>query len=114
MELGEPDASGRRKPVPIPGKIFDLEADVVINALGTRANPLLTSTEPELVLNRWKNIEADENGATSLHRVYAGGDIVRGGATVILAIGDGKKAAAAIHEILSCPAASPEELFQTG
>jgi len=114
MELGEPDASGRRKPVPIPGKIFDLEADVVINALGTRANPLLTSTEPELVLNRWKNIEADENGATSLHRVYAGGDIVRGGATVILAMGDGKKAAAAIHEILSCPAARPEELFQTG
>lgn len=111
MELGEPDASGRRKPVPIPGEVFDLEADVVINALGTRANPLLTASEPELALNRWKNIEADENGATSLRRVYAGGDIVRGGATVILAMGDGKKAAAAIHEMLADPASRSQKLF---
>lgn len=101
MKLGEPDASGRRKPVPVQGEIFDLEADVVINALGTRANPLLTSTEPDLALNRWKNIETDESGATSLSRVFAGGDIVRGGATVILAMGDGKRAAAAIHEMLA-------------
>ncbi len=111
MELGEPDASGRRKPVPIPGEVFDLEADVVINALGTRANPLLTATEPELALNRWKNIAADENGATSLHRVYAGGDIVRGGATVILAMGDGKRAAAAINDTLADAGSRLERLF---
>ncbi|MDD2320753.1 MAG: NADPH-dependent glutamate synthase [Geobacteraceae bacterium] len=101
MELGEPDASGRRRPIPITGETFYLEADVVINALGTQANPLLTATEPELSLNKWKNITADENGATSLPRVFAGGDIVRGGATVILAMGDGKKAAAAIHSMLN-------------
>lgn len=101
MELGEPDASGRRRPVPVDGEIFDLEADVVINALGTRANPLLTATAPELQLNKWGNIESQENGATSIAGVFAGGDIVRGGATVILAMGDGKQAAAAIHEYLS-------------
>lgn len=101
MELGEPDASGRRRPIPIAGETFYLEADVVINALGTQANPLLTATEPELSLNKWKNITADENGATSLPRVFAGGDIVRGGATVILAMGDGKRAAAAIHSMLN-------------
>jgi glutamate synthase (NADPH/NADH) small chain len=101
MQLGEPDESGRRRPVPVEGETFELPADVVINALGTRANPLLTATAPELKLNRWGNIESDENGATSLTGVFAGGDIVRGGATVILAMGDGKRAAAAIHEYLS-------------
>ena len=101
MELGEPDASGRRRPVPVPDSSFDLAAEVVVNALGTRANPLLTATAPELKLNRWGNIESDENGATSLPGVFAGGDIVRGGATVILAMGDGKRAAAAIHASLS-------------
>ncbi len=100
MQLGEPDESGRRRPVPVPGSEFDLPADVVINALGTRANPLLTAAEPELRLNQWGNIESDENGATSLPGVYAGGDIIRGGATVILAMGDGKRAAAAIGEFL--------------
>jgi len=101
MQLGEPDDSGRRRPVPVEGAVFDLEADVVVNALGTRANPLLTATAPELALNRRGNIETDERGATSLPGVFAGGDIVRGGATVILAMGDGKQAAAAIHDYLS-------------
>ncbi len=101
MELGEPDASGRRKPLPVPGSEFDLPAEVVINALGTRANPLLTATEPDLKLNRWGNIEGGEDGSTSLPGVFAGGDIVRGGSTVILAMGDGKRAAAAIDAYLN-------------
>jgi len=100
MELGEPDASGRRRPVPVEGEIFELEADVVINALGTQANPLLTASAPDLKLNRWGNIEVGDDGATNLAGVFAGGDIVRGGATVILAMGDGKRAAAAIDEAL--------------
>jgi len=101
MRLGEPDASGRRKPEPVEDETFELPADVVINALGTRPNPLLTATEPELKLNRRGNIEADEKScATSLPGVFAGGDIVRGGATVILAMGDGKAAAGAIDEYL--------------
>jgi len=101
MELGEPDESGRRRPVPIEGAFFDLPTDVVINAIGTRANPLLTASAPDLKLNRWGNIETDENGLTSLEGVFAGGDIVRGGATVILAMGDGKNAAAAINRYLN-------------
>lgn len=100
MELGEPDASGRRRPVPVPGATSDLEIDVVVNALGTRANPLLTATVPELARNRWGNIATETNGATSQPGVFAGGDIVRGGATVILAMGDGKQGAAAIHDYL--------------
>lgn len=96
MELGPPDESGRRKPVPVAGSEFDLPAEVVVNAVGTRANPLLTATAPALELNRWGNIVADDAGATSIPGVYAGGDMVRGGATVILAMGDGKRAAAAI------------------
>jgi glutamate synthase (NADPH/NADH) small chain len=96
MELGEPDESGRRRPVPIEGAFFDLPTDVVINAIGTRANPLLTASAPDLKLNRWGNIETDENGLTSLEGVFAGGDIVRGGATVILAMGAGRKAALAM------------------
>jgi len=100
MKLGEPDASGRRRPVPVEGDVFDLQVDVVVNALGTRANPLLTATAPELGLNRWGNIETDPTGATNLPGVFAGGDIVRGGATVILAMGDGKRGAAAIQDYL--------------
>jgi glutamate synthase (NADPH) small chain len=100
MELGEADASGRRRPVPVAGDIFDLEVDVVVNALGTRANPLLTATAPKLALNRWGNIETAPTGETSQPGVFAGGDIVRGGATVILAMGDGKQGAAAIHAYL--------------
>jgi glutamate synthase (NADPH/NADH) small chain len=100
MELGEPDDSGRRRPVPIKGSEFVIECDIAIPAIGTRANPLLTSTTPDLKTNKWGYIEADENGATSKPGVYAGGDIIRGAATVILAMGDGKKSAAAIHEYL--------------
>jgi len=100
MELGEPDASGRRRPVPIEGSEFELPADVVVVAIGTRANPLLTAECPELKLNKWGNIETDENQMTSIPGVFAGGDIVRGGATVILAMGDGKRAANAIDQYL--------------
>ena len=100
MELGEPDASGRRRPVPIEGSEFVLPCDVVVVAIGTRANPLLTASSPDLALNKWGNIVADEDGQTSIPGVFAGGDIVRGAATVILAMGDGKKSAKAIHAYL--------------
>jgi glutamate synthase (NADPH) small chain len=100
MELGPPDDSGRRKPVVLEGTDFELEVDVVINAVGTKANPLLTATAPDLALNKWGNIVSDENGATNLPGVFAGGDIVRGGATVILAMGDGKHSAAAVDDYL--------------
>ena len=98
MELGEPDSSGRGRPVPIPGSEYIIPCDTVVVAIGSRANPLLTSTCPELKLNKWGNIEADENGMTNLPGVFAGGDIVRGAATVILAMGDGKQTARAIDE----------------
>ena len=100
MELGEPDDSGRRRPIPIKGSEFIIDCDVAIPAIGTRANPLLTSTTPDLKTNRWGYIEAEDNGATSMPGVYAGGDIIRGAATVILAMGDGKKSALAMHEWL--------------
>ena len=101
MKLGEPDSSGRRRPEVIPGSEFVLECDTVVVAIGTKANPLLTATCPELKLNKWGNIVADENGATSIPGVFAGGDIVRGAATVILAMGDGKKSAQAIDKYLA-------------
>ena len=101
MELGTADESGRRRPIPIAGSEYDIEADIIVNAVGTRANPLLTSTAPDLALNRRGNITIDDHGATSIRGVFAGGDIVRGGATVILAMGDGKEAAKAIHEYLT-------------
>jgi len=100
MKLGEPDASGRARPEIIPGSEFVIPCDVVVVAIGTRANPLLTATCPELKLNKWGNIVVDEQGMTSLPGVFAGGDIVRGAATVILAMGDGKRAAAAMDEYL--------------
>ena len=100
MELGEPDASGRRSPKPIPGSEFVLDCDAVVVAIGTRANPLLTATCPDLKLNRWGNIEADDVGMTSIPGIFAGGDIVRGAATVILAMGDGKRSAQAIDAYL--------------
>ncbi|HEY5909902.1 MAG TPA: NADPH-dependent glutamate synthase [Verrucomicrobiae bacterium] len=100
MQLGEPDASGRARPVVIPGSEFVIPCDVVVVAVGTRANPLLTATCPDLKLNKWGNIVVDEKGMTSLPGVFAGGDIVRGAATVILAMGDGKRAAKAIDEYL--------------
>ncbi|MBI5380419.1 MAG: NADPH-dependent glutamate synthase [Opitutae bacterium] len=100
MELGEPDASGRRRPVPIEGSEFEVECDVVVVAIGTRANPLLTATCPELKLSRHGHIEVDSHGMTNLPGVFAGGDIVRGAATVILAMGDGKQAAQSINAYL--------------
>ncbi|WP_224984000.1 NADPH-dependent glutamate synthase [Geomonas agri] len=100
MELGPADDSGRRRPQPIAGSEFDIPAGIVINAVGTNANPLLTATAPDLKLNKWGNVVADDEGQTSIPGVFAGGDIVRGGATVILAMGDGKRAAAAIDQYL--------------
>lgn len=97
MELGEPDASGRRKPVPVPGSEFTMEVEVVVVAIGQSPNPLIPQTTSGLKVGRWGNIEVDpETMATSLPGVFAGGDIVRGGATVILAMGDGRRAAAAM------------------
>lgn len=102
MELGEPDESGRRRPVVIPDSEYVIDVDTVIMALGTSPNPLISSTTEGLDTNRWKCIVADENnGATSKEGVYAGGDAVTGAATVILAMGAGKNAARGIHEYLS-------------
>jgi glutamate synthase (NADPH/NADH) small chain len=104
MELGEPDASGRRRPQAVPGSEYELECDIAVVALGTVANPLLTSATPALKVDKWGNILAEENQSTSLPGVYAGGDIVRGGATVILAMGDGKRAAQSIDAYLKSKA----------
>ncbi len=100
-ELGEPDASGRRRPIPIEGSEFILEVDTVIVAIGNGSNPLISQTTPEIKTNKWGNIIVDENQKTSMDRVYAGGDIVLGAATVILAMGEGRKAAAAINKMLA-------------
>ena len=100
-ELGEPDASGRRRPVVIPGSEFELEVDTVIVAIGNEANPLLRQTTPGLEFNKWGNIVVDDNCKTSLDGVYAGGDIVLGAATVILAMGQGRIAAKAINDYLA-------------
>jgi glutamate synthase (NADPH) small chain len=107
MELGEPDASGRRRPVPVAGSEFVVECETVVVAIGTRANPLLTATCPELKLNKWGNIEVDERNMTNLPGVFAGGDIVRGAASVILAMGDGKTAARAIDRYLRAGSVTP-------
>jgi glutamate synthase (NADPH/NADH) small chain len=102
MELGEPDASGRRRPVPVKGSEFRLAVDTVIMSIGNGANPLVPSTTPGLDTNKWGNILADqETGKTSKKGVFAGGDIVIGAATVILAMGAGRKAADAMHEYLN-------------
>ena len=99
MELGAPDDSGRRRPIPIEGSEFILDVDTVVVAIGTGANPLINQTTPDLEINRWGYIVTDENtGVTSKPGVFAGGDIVRGAATVILAMGDGRQAAEAIHK----------------
>ncbi len=101
FELGEPDESGRRRPVAIPGSEYEMEVDTVIMAIGQGPNPLIGQTTPDLHLNRHGNIIADGNtGQTSKLAVFAGGDIVTGAATVIQAMGAGKKAARAIHEYL--------------
>ena len=102
MELGEPDASGRRRPVVIPDSEFTLDVDTVIMALGTSPNPLISSTTEGLEINKWKCIVAEEtNGQTSKDGVFAGGDAVTGAATVILAMEAGKAGAKGIHEYLS-------------
>ena len=100
MELGEPDASGRRRPVEVPGSEFVLDVDTVIMALGTSPNPLIRSTTPGLETNRKGCLVVDENAMTTREGVFAGGDAVTGAATVILAMGAGKKGAAAIHSFL--------------
>jgi len=101
MELGEPDDSGRRRPVPIKGSNFTLDVDLVVVAIGTGANPIITGTIPNLELNKWGYIVADaETGKTSREGVYAGGDIVTGSATVILAMGAGRNSSQAIQQYL--------------
>lgn len=101
MELGEPDSSGRRSPVEIAGSEYVLEVDMVVMAIGQGPNPLIKQTTPELATNKRGNITADEDGATSIPGVFAGGDIVTGAATVISAMEAGKKAARAIDEYLT-------------
>ena len=101
MELGEPDASGRRRPIEVPGSEFELDVDCVIMALGTSPNPLIKSTTKGLEINKKGGIVVNEDGLTSREHVYAGGDAVTGAATVILAMGAGKTAAKAIDEALS-------------
>ena len=101
MELGEPDASGRRRPIEVPGSEFEIDVDCVIMSLGTSPNPLIKSTTKGLEINRKGGIVVNEDGLTSREKVYAGGDAVTGAATVILAMGAGKTAAKAIDEALS-------------
>ena len=102
MELGEPDDSGRRRPVAIEGSEFVVDCDLCIVAVGSGANPLLTSETPDMALNRWGNVVADEKtGKTTKKAVWAGGDIVTGAATVILAMGAGRSAANSIHDYLT-------------
>jgi len=100
-ELGEPDASGRRRPVLIPNSEFILNVDTVIVAIGNGSNPLISQTTPQLNVNKWGNIIVDETQKTSVNRIFAGGDIVLGAATVILAMGEGRRAAAAINKMLA-------------
>lgn len=100
MRLGEPDASGRRRPIPIEGSEFLMDVDTVIIAIGRTPNPIIQQTTEGLQVTKWGTIVADENGKTSIEGVYAGGDIVTGEATVISAMGAGKKAAKVIHEYL--------------
>jgi glutamate synthase (NADPH/NADH) small chain len=105
MELGEPDASGRRRPIEVPGSEFTLDVDTVIMALGTSPNPLIRSTTPGLETNRRGCLVVGEDGvSTTREGVFAGGDAVTGAATVILAMGAGKKAAAAIDEYIKAKA----------
>lgn len=99
-ELGEPDDSGRRRPVEIPGSEFIIEVDTVIVAIGNDSNPLIKKTTPEIETNKWGNIVVDDDGKTSMDGIYAGGDIVLGAATVILAMGQGRRAAASINSFL--------------
>ena len=101
MELGEPDSSGRRRPVPIEGSEFIIDVDTVVVSVGVSPNPLIPASLPELDVTSWGTIVVDENTMqSSVPDLFAGGDIVRGGATVILAMGDGRKAAAGMHKYI--------------
>ena len=101
FELGEPDASGRRRPVAVPGSEFTLDVDSVIVAIGNESNPLIASTSPEIAVDKHGHIVVDAENRTSMPGVYAGGDIVLGAATVILAMGEGRRAAAAVNRMLA-------------
>jgi len=102
MELGEPDTSGRRRPLPVPGSEFMVDIDTAVISIGSGANPLLTQSTPGLSLNKWGYIVADpKTGKTMKPRVWAGGDIVTGSATVILAMGAGRLASNSIHDFLT-------------
>ena len=116
MELGEPDASGRRRPVPVEGSEYLIDVDTVIYALGTTANPIVAQTTPGLKTNKWGYIEVDERtGMTSIPGVFAGGDIVTGAATVILAMGAGRRAAKGMLEYMGIHLPDqPQELAQAG
>jgi glutamate synthase (NADPH/NADH) small chain len=100
-ELGEPDSSGRRRPVEIKGSEFEMAVDTVIVAIGNESNPLIRQTTPGLITTKWGTLLVDDTGKTSIDRVFAGGDIVLGAATVILAMGEGRRAAAAINKLLA-------------
>jgi len=108
MELGEPDASGRRRPIPIPDSEFDMEMDTVVMALGTRPNPLVFTDADGLERTRWGTVVADAaSGRTTLQRVWAGGDIVTGAATVISAMGAGRVAATDMDAHLRSDGSAP-------
>ena len=111
--LGEPDESGRRRPIPVEGSEFSIDLDAVIIAIGNVANPLIRQTTPGLEFNKWGNIIVDENCKTSMEGVYAGGDIVLGAATVILAMGQGRIAAAAINKYLAMKKNTEDRIQKT-
>ncbi|MGD8781560.1 MAG: NADPH-dependent glutamate synthase [Ignavibacteria bacterium] len=100
-ELGEPDSSGRRRPIPIEGSEYIMEVDTVLVSIGNGSNPLISQTTPEMEVNKWGNIIVDEKQKSNINKIYAGGDIVLGAATVILAMGEGRRAAKAINEQLA-------------
>jgi len=100
MELGEPDASGRRRPVPVEGSEYNIDVDSVVIAVGVSPNPIIQRSMPELEVTKWNTIKVDKNMMTSIPGLFAGGDIVRGGATVILAMGDGRKAGQGMHRYI--------------
>jgi glutamate synthase (NADPH/NADH) small chain len=110
MKLGEPDASGRRRPLPIEGSEFDMEVDMVVMALGTRPNPLVFTDAAGLERTKWGTVVAnEETGKTTMDRIWAGGDIVTGAATVISAMGAGKRAAADMDRFLRAEAVPAAE-----
>ncbi|HNQ16396.1 MAG TPA: FAD-dependent oxidoreductase, partial [Pyrinomonadaceae bacterium] len=112
MELGEPDDSGRRRPVPVPGSEFEIETDQVVFAIGTNANPIIGQTS-KLKLNKWGYLETDANLMTSIAGVFAGGDIVTGAATVIEAMGAGRRAARSMKRYLGLREAIEEPSSET-